>query len=133
MAYFQPLKLEMDMEAAMQGVPIIAVMLVPPNISRVVVTLKDSCRECILAARLSCPGPESSPRATTSTNREHKQDPKSLSSTCKMTSVAGAKCPFEDDNNTSEGPSMHAKTEAGPSRAEAGPPALKVIAKLHKP
>jgi hypothetical protein len=36
MAYFQPLELEMDMEAAMRGVPIIAVMLVPPNISRVV-------------------------------------------------------------------------------------------------
>ena len=36
MAYFRPLELEMDMEAAMRGVPIIAVMLVPPNISRVV-------------------------------------------------------------------------------------------------
>jgi hypothetical protein len=98
-----------------------------------VITLKDSRRECISAARSSCPGPESSPQAITGTNGEREQDPKSSSSTHKTTSVAGAKCPFKDDDNTSEGPSMRAKTEAGPSRAEAGPPALKVIAKLHKP
>ncbi|KAN0138011.1 hypothetical protein V8E53_004182 [Lactarius tabidus] len=133
MAYFQPLELEMDMEAAMRGVPIIAVMLVPPNISRVVITLKDSCRERISAARSSCPGPESSPRAITGTNGERERDPKSSSSTRETTSVAGAKRPFEDDDNTSEGPSTRTKTEAGASRAEAGPPALKVIAKPHKP
>lgn len=37
MVYFRPLELEMDMEAATRGVPIIAVMLVlPNNISHVV-------------------------------------------------------------------------------------------------
>jgi hypothetical protein len=43
MAYFRPLELEMDMEAAMQGVPIIAVMLVLPNISRVVSDVVMAC------------------------------------------------------------------------------------------
>ena len=39
MAYFRPLELEMDMEAAMRGVPIIAVMLVLPN-------NKPRCKSC---------------------------------------------------------------------------------------
>jgi hypothetical protein len=43
MAYFRPLELEMDMEAAMRGVPIITVMLVPPNISQVVSDVVMAC------------------------------------------------------------------------------------------
>ena len=96
------------------------------------INLKDSRRERILAARSS--GPESSPRAITTPDEEREHDPtKSSDSTHEKAAVAGAKRPFEADGNTSQGPSTRAKTEAGPSMAEAGPSAIKVIAKPHRP
>jgi hypothetical protein len=90
-----------------------------------VITLKDSCKECISAASLS--GPESSPQALT-----HEHVPEGSNSTRKTASVAGAKCPFEADDK-SEGSLMCAKTEAEPSSAEVGPSTLKVITKPYQP
>jgi hypothetical protein len=89
-----------------------------------VINLKDSRRERISVARLSVP--KSSPQAITAPDEVRKHDPKRSNSTHKMVTIAGAKRLFEADNNTSEGPSTCAKTEAGPST-------LKVIAKPLRP
>jgi hypothetical protein len=89
-----------------------------------VINLKDSRRERISVAKSSVP--ESSPQAITAPDKEHKHDPKRSNSPHEMATVAGAKRPFEADDNTSEGPSTHTKTEAGLST-------LKVIAKPLRP
>jgi hypothetical protein len=89
-----------------------------------VINLKDSRREHISVAKSSVP--KSSPQAITAPDEERKHDPKRSNSPHETATVAGAKRPFEADDNTSEGPSTRAKTEAGPST-------LKVIAKPLRP
>jgi hypothetical protein len=89
-----------------------------------VINLKDSHRERILVAKSSVP--KSSPQAITAPDEERKHDPKHSNSPHETATVAGAKRPFEADDNTSEGPLMCTKTEVGPST-------LKVIAKPLQP
>ena len=77
------------------------------------------------AARSSVP--DSSPQAVTASDERREWEPKSFNSTHDTATVAGAKCPFEADGDTSEGPSTRrTKTEAGPST-------LKVIAEPIRP
>ena len=91
------------------------------------ITLKDSRMERTLAARSS--GSESSPGTITTPDGERERDQKSNSTP----ETADTKCPHEADGDTSEGLSTRTKTEEGPSRAEAGPSALKVVTKPLRP
>ena len=60
--------------------------------------------------------PDSSPQVVTASDERREQEPKSFNSTHDTATIAGAKCPFEADGDTSEGPlTCRAKTEAGPS------------------
>ena len=146
MAYLQPLQLEMDITDAMQGVPIIAIMLVPPNISRVVsydvtagrsnvltsnmqvVNLQNSGRE-----RRAGMGSSTSPPKNTGTlardglgEREYDPQAKRLPPTRETNDVAGTKRPYEADVSVmpAEGDSKRART-----LAEAGPSSLKIVGK----
>ena len=146
MAYLQPLQLEMDITDAMQGIPIIVIMLVPLNISQVViydvtagrsnvltlnmqvVNLQNSSREHRVGMGSSTSPPKNTGMLARDGLGERKYDPqaKCLLPTHETNDIAGTKHPYEVDVSVmpAEGDSKRART-----LAEAGPSSLKIIGK----